>query len=73
MPYYALQLDQLPKLSAEIVVARYGIRVMQVENALAANEDMQRVFLEAKQTSRSVRTKTLASYVDLRPDRKSVV
>lgn len=69
MPYYALQLDQLPKLSAEIVVARYGIRVMQVETALAANEDMQRVFLEAKQTSRSVRTKTLASYVDFRPSR----
>ena len=69
MPYYALQLDQLPKLSAEIVVARYGIRIMQVETALAANEDMQRVFLEAKQTSRSVRTKTLASYVDFRPSR----
>jgi hypothetical protein len=70
MPYYALQLDQLPKLSAEIVVARYGIRVMQVENALGANENIQRVFLEAKQTSRSAKTKTLASYADLRPSRR---
>jgi hypothetical protein len=69
MPYHALQLDQLPKLSAEIVVARYGIRVMHVENALGANEDIQRVFLEAKQTSRSAKTKTLASYADLRPSR----
>jgi hypothetical protein len=69
MPYYALQLDQLPKLSAEIVVARYGIRVIQVENALGANEDIQRVFLEAKQASRSAKTKTLASYADLRPSK----
>jgi hypothetical protein len=69
MPYYALQLDQLPKLSAEIVVARYGIRVMQVQNALGTDEDIQRVFLEAKQASRSAKTKTLASYTDLRPSR----
>jgi hypothetical protein len=69
MPYYALQLDQLPKLSAEIVVARYGIRVMQVQNASGTDEDIQRVFLEAKQASRSAKTKTLASYTDLRPSR----
>jgi hypothetical protein len=69
MPYYALQLDQLPKLSTEIVLARYGIRVMEVESSSEASEEIQRVFLETNQTSRSAKTTTLASYTDLRPSR----
>jgi hypothetical protein len=69
MPYYALQLDQLPKSSTEVVLARYGIRVMEVESASEASEEIQRVFLETNQTSRSTKSTTLASYTDLRPSR----
>jgi hypothetical protein len=67
MPYHALELDQLPQLSAEEVLVRHGIHVMAVENVSEAGEGIQKVFLETKQSSRSAGITTLSTYIDLRP------
>jgi hypothetical protein len=67
MPYHALELEQLPKLSAEEVLVRHGIHVMAVEDVSEADEGIQKVFLESKQTSSSAGVTTLSAYIDLRP------
>jgi hypothetical protein len=67
MPYHALELDQLPKLSAEEVLVRHGIHVMAVENVSEVDESIQKVFLETKRSSRLAGITTLSAYIDSRP------
>jgi hypothetical protein len=67
MPYHALELDQLPKLSAEEVLVRHGIHVMAVEDVSEADEGIQQVFLETKQPSHLAGVTMLSAYTDLRP------
>ena len=70
MPYCAVQLERIPRLSADVVIATRNITVATAERVPDPSVLPQRIFLETPAPAKLSGSLTRAAYVDLRPSKR---
>jgi hypothetical protein len=69
MPYYGIELDQIPRFPAEEVIRKRCITVAQVKAVPSDGELPLRVFVEMTQRETPTNLRTRAAYADMRPSK----